>query len=65
MDEIAAVVPVLPVALMSECLLAGKRDWLSELELKSLAVERIAQLQAQGAPIKISTSAAKACSRPR
>jgi len=57
MDEIAAVVPVLPVALMSECLLVSKQDWLSQLELKALAAGRIEELQAQGAPIKISATA--------
>jgi glycerol-3-phosphate O-acyltransferase len=57
MDEIATVVPVLPVALMSECLLASGRDWLSELGLKTIAVARIAELQALGAPIKISANA--------
>ncbi len=57
MDEIAAVVPVLPVALMCDCLLATNREWLSQLELKTLAVERITALRAQGAPIKISATA--------
>lgn len=57
MDEIAEVVPILPVALMCECVLTRPQDWFSELELKSLAVERMAELQALGAPIKISASA--------
>ncbi len=57
MDEIAAVVPVLPVALMCECLLAARQEWLSQLELKTLAVGRITALRAQGAPIKISATA--------
>ncbi|MCP4392098.1 MAG: glycerol-3-phosphate acyltransferase [Gammaproteobacteria bacterium] len=57
MDEIAEVVPILPVALMSECVLASQQDWLSELELKALAAERIAQLHALGAPITISATA--------
>ncbi|MDH3763335.1 MAG: 1-acyl-sn-glycerol-3-phosphate acyltransferase [Gammaproteobacteria bacterium] len=57
MQEIAEVVPILPVALMSESVLARQQDWQSELQLKALAVERIAALQAQGAPIKISPGA--------
>ena len=51
------VVPILPVALMSECVLARGQDWLSELELKTIAAARIAELQARGAPIKISPTA--------
>ena len=57
MHEIAGVVPILPVALMSECALARQQEWLSELELKALAVERIEVLQGQGAPIKIPANA--------
>ncbi|MDH3389036.1 MAG: 1-acyl-sn-glycerol-3-phosphate acyltransferase [Gammaproteobacteria bacterium] len=54
MQRIAAVVPILPVALMSEIVLAGQPDWHSELELKALAAKRIDELQAQGAPIRVS-----------
>jgi glycerol-3-phosphate O-acyltransferase len=57
MDEIAAVVPVVPVALMSEIVLAKQSDWLSALELKALAAQRIEELESAGAPIKISTTA--------
>ena len=57
MDEIADVVPVLPVALMSEVVLASQSDWLSELRAKSAAVKRIEELHAQGAPIRISANA--------
>lgn len=57
MDEIAAVVPILPVALMSETILSRQQEWSSELELKALAIERMAQLREQGAPISISASA--------
>ena len=57
MREIADVVPVLPVALMSETVLSRQHEWLSELELKALAIERVTQLLQQGAPIKISASA--------
>ncbi len=57
MDEISAVVPILPVALMCEVVLANQSDWLSELGAKAVAVARIGDLQAKGAPIKISPSA--------
>jgi glycerol-3-phosphate O-acyltransferase len=57
MDEISNVVPVLPVALMCEVMLANQSDWLSELGAKTVAVARIGDLQAQGAPIKVSASA--------
>ncbi len=57
MDEIADVVPVLPVALMSEVVLASQSDWLSELGVKTAAVTRIEDLHARGAPIRISASA--------
>jgi len=57
MDEIANVVPVLPVALMSEVVVANQQDWLSEFEAKSVAVARIEALRSQGAPIKISAGA--------
>jgi len=57
MDEIADVVPVLPVALMSEVVLANQSDWLSELGAKAAAVKRIEELHAQGAPIRISANA--------
>jgi len=57
MDEIADVVPVLPIALMSEVVLVNPSDWLSELGAKTVAVARIEDLHAQGAPIKISANA--------
>jgi glycerol-3-phosphate O-acyltransferase len=57
MDEIASVVPVLPVALMSEVVLASQPDWLSELGAKTVAVARIEDLRGRGAPIKISATA--------
>ncbi len=57
MEEIANVVPILPVALMSEIVLERQGDWLSELELKALAAERIETLNAAGAPIRISAIA--------
>ncbi len=57
MDEIADVVPVLPIALMSEVILANQSDWLSELEAKTVAVTHIEDLHARGAPIRISANA--------
>ncbi|VAW65297.1 Acyltransferase family protein associated with ethylmalonyl-CoA pathway [hydrothermal vent metagenome] len=57
MRDIENVVPVLPVALMSEILLNNKACWKSELELKSLAVRRINELKLQGAPVNIAASA--------
>jgi hypothetical protein len=57
MAEIADVVPVLPIALMCEIIMEKQLEWRSELELKTLASQRIEQLQKQGAPIKLSASA--------
>ncbi|MCK4834614.1 MAG: 1-acyl-sn-glycerol-3-phosphate acyltransferase [Gammaproteobacteria bacterium] len=56
MDNISQVVPVVPVALMSEVLIKNSGTWKSELELKSLCSERIEQMEAAGAPIDISHS---------
>jgi hypothetical protein len=58
MDKIADVVPILPVALMCEVVLANQPEWLSELGAKAVAAARIEELQAGGAPIGIS---AKVC----
>jgi len=57
MKNITQVVPVMPVALMSEILIKNTNVWQSELELKSQCSERIAQLEKAGAPIDISSSA--------
>ena len=57
MSNISQVVPVLPVALMSEILIKDVNEWRSELDLKSLCSQRIAQLEEAGAPIDISSSA--------
>jgi len=57
MKNISQVVPVVPVALMSEVLRNNTDTWKSELELKSLCSERIGQLENAGAPIDISHSA--------
>jgi glycerol-3-phosphate O-acyltransferase len=57
MHEIKQVIPILPVALMSEIVLQNQQYWKSELELKSAAMQRIHQLEKAGAPIDISASA--------
>ena len=57
MEHIADVIPVLPIALLSEVLLENKNIWKSELDLKSQAVLKINTLKKKGAPISISSSA--------
>ena len=57
MKNISQVVPVVPVALMSDILIKNADAWKSELELKSLCSARIVKLKAAGAPIDISSSA--------
>jgi len=57
MQHISNVVPVLPVSLMSEVVLKNAETWRSELELKSQCIERIHELEREGAPIDISSSA--------
>ncbi len=57
MDNIGDVIPILPVALLSDILLEHKNVWKSELEIKSQAVQRIDELRAKGAPIDISIQA--------
>jgi len=57
MKNISDVIPILPVALMSEILLNNKTEWKSELNLKSQAVQRIDELKNQGAPINMSSNA--------
>jgi len=57
MKNISGVIPVLPVALMSEILLNNQAEWKSELELKTLAAQRIDELKNLGAPINISANA--------
>lgn len=59
MKEIANVVPVLPVALMSQLVLQHQSKWLSALELKTLALTRIEQLLTKGAPIKLAANASE------
>jgi glycerol-3-phosphate O-acyltransferase len=55
MAEVSKAVPVTPVALMSEMLLANRRVWSSELELKAQALKRIKALKKQRAPIRIAS----------
>ncbi len=57
MREISQVLPIVPVALMSEVLLQNKEKWKSELEIKTQCSVRISQLADAGAPIDISSSA--------
>ena len=57
MKNISNVVPILPVALMSEVLMKNKVQWKSELELKTQCLETIEKLEKAGAPIEISSSA--------
>lgn len=57
MQSISDVVPILPVALMSEILLSKHQEWESELEIKTRALARIDVLRKKGAPINISASA--------
>jgi glycerol-3-phosphate O-acyltransferase len=57
MHEIQQVIPVLPVALMSEIILQYRQSREGALELKASAMARIQQLKALGAPIKISSGA--------
>ena len=56
MTKIRQAIPITPVALMAEVILAQRRSWKSELELKSHALERIDALKVKGAPIRISSS---------
>lgn len=57
MNKISQVVPIVPVALMSEILIKNRTQWQSELELKTECSKRIEQLRVAGAPIDISSSA--------
>ncbi len=57
MQNIADVIPILPVALLAEVLLETKLIWKSELELKSRAMLKMDQLKARGAPINVTASA--------
>jgi glycerol-3-phosphate O-acyltransferase len=59
MGHIAAVIPILPIALISEVLLENKNIWTSELDLKSQALQKIELLRKKGAPIDISSGASE------
>jgi glycerol-3-phosphate O-acyltransferase len=56
MAEVREAIPITPVALMSEIVLANRNAWQSELELKAQALERIEVLKKMGAPIRISSN---------
>ncbi len=56
--EISQVVPVTPVALMSEIILANRGTWRSELELKSQALARMKALKRQRAPVRVPSGTA-------
>jgi glycerol-3-phosphate O-acyltransferase len=56
MLAIKNAVPITPVALMSEIILANKHAWKSELELKAQALKRMEVLKQLGAPIRISSN---------
>ncbi len=60
MRDVARVVPVLPVALLCDVFVEQRDSWRSELEIKSLAAERIDELQALGAPVRLSMGAREA-----
>ena len=59
MADIDQIVPVLPIALMSEVVLTGKNLWQTKLALKTQAVKRITELDGLGAPINISEGASE------
>jgi len=56
MGEVRKAIPITPVALVAEIILANKAVWKSELELKAQALKRIELLRGQGAPIRISSN---------
>ena len=57
MANVSSVIPIMPVALMCETLIRCSDGWKSELELKAQCVERLAELEAKGAPVEIASSA--------
>ena len=60
MRDVARVVPILPVALLCDVFVEQRESWHSELEIKSLAAGRIDELQALGAPVRLSLGAREA-----
>jgi glycerol-3-phosphate O-acyltransferase len=57
MSKIQSIIPILPVSLLSEVTLENRHEWLSELELKKLALDKIEYYRNLGAPIKIAPNA--------
>ena len=57
MSRIQTIIPVLPVALMSQVVLENRDNWKGELELKKLALEKIEKLRHHGGPINITANA--------
>ena len=57
MSRVKAIIPVLPVALMSRIALDSRQSWKSELELKTLAMAYIDELRRLGAPVRIGANA--------
>ncbi|MBT8127309.1 MAG: 1-acyl-sn-glycerol-3-phosphate acyltransferase [Gammaproteobacteria bacterium] len=56
MTQVKEAIPIIPVALMSEIVLANRDRWRSALELKALALQRMDALKKMGAPIRISST---------
>ncbi|MEE9342946.1 MAG: 1-acyl-sn-glycerol-3-phosphate acyltransferase [Gammaproteobacteria bacterium] len=57
MSDIQEIIPILPVALMSQIVLDYRPDWKSELEIKRLALDKIEDYRKRGAPINIAPNA--------
>jgi len=53
LKEIGAIIPALPVALVSTILLRNENHWMSDLELKSKVFDLIEQLEANGSHVHI------------
>ncbi len=58
--KIQRVIPVLPIALMSRVILHRRDNWMSELELKTLALQEMDSLRQMQAPVSISANACEA-----
>ena len=57
MARVADVVPVLPVPLLASVVLEQADQWETALAIKARAMEKIEQLRAQGAPIRVMPAA--------
>ena len=57
MADIQTIIPILPVALLSEVALEHREKWKSELEFKRLALDKIEHYHLQGAPITVARNA--------